>query len=272
LLRAGTHPDYFEARGAIKIGSDTAGARRGEGQLTARDLVRELSLRAYSGRYRIVLLGDVAFATHEAANALLKFFEEPPAGVVVLLTTSALGTLLPTIRSRFIEIEFSALNKEEIVSLLAREGVEQGAAERAAAVAQGSVARAREVLDTEEKGLRAAALSWFSEAIQGRSYDLRLDERGATAFERRAFLSSLLEVVRMAARDWAVLSLVGEGVPLLAEDQRQRLSGLAGKRDAQRILAVLSAAAEAEKLASTNVTPALVADYLRMQLISAAAP
>jgi DNA polymerase-3 subunit delta' len=267
LLRAGTHPDYFEARGTIKIGSDTPGVRREE-QLTSRDLVRELSLRAYTGGYRILLLGDVAFATHEAANALLKFFEEPPEGVVVLLTTSALGTLLPTIRSRFIEIEFSALSKDEIIALLLREGVEQSAAERAAPVAQGSIARAREMLDTEEKGLRAAAIAWFSEAIQGRSYDLRLDERGATAAERRAFLSSFLEIVRMTARDWAVLSLVGEGAPLLAEDQRQHLSGLAAKRDAQRILAVLSTAAEAEKMASTNVTPALVADYLRMQLMS----
>ena len=38
---------------------------------------------------RVLLLGDVDFATREAANALLKFLEEPPKGVVMLLTTPA---------------------------------------------------------------------------------------------------------------------------------------------------------------------------------------
>lgn len=264
LWRAGTHPDYFESEGVVKIGSEASSARGGE-QITARDLVRELSLRGYSGRYRILLLGDVAFATHEAANALLKFFEEPPDGVLVLLTTSAPGTLLPTIRSRFIEVGFPPLSGDEVVSALLRTGTDEQAAKRAASVAQGSITRARAVLDTEEKGVRATALHWFSEALQGRVHDIRLDEHGATVGERRAFLCAMLEVVRMSARDWAVLSCVGEGVPLLAEDQRERFLGLA-EADSQRVLAVLNAAAEAEKMASTNVSPGLIADYLRMQL------
>jgi DNA polymerase III subunit delta' len=263
-LRAGTHPDYFESEGVIKIGRDEGSARQDE-QVTSRDLVRELSLRGYSGKHRIVLLGDVAFATHEAANALLKFFEEPPNGVVILLTTSTPGTLLPTIRSRFIEVPFSALSVDDIVSVLEGEGVEAGAARGAAILAQGSITRARAVLDKKENGVRATAIAWFTEALAGRAHDLRLEERGSTATERRAFLASILEVVRLMLRDWAVFSLVGEDAPLLAPDLCERISALP-KRDRRQIFALLSAAAEAEKTARTNVTPNLVADYLRMQL------
>jgi DNA polymerase-3 subunit delta' len=264
MLRAGTHPDYFEAEGVIKIGRDQGSARQDE-QVTARDLVRELSMCGYSGKYRVLLLGDVEFATHEAANALLKFFEEPPAGVIVLLTTSTPGTVLPTIRSRFIEAPFFALSVEDIVSVLAREGADAAAARGAAVIAQGSITRARAALDKDENGVRATAIAWLTDALHGRGHDLRLEERGSTAAQRREFLASLLEIVRLMLRDWAVFSLAGEDAPLLAPDQRERLSRLP-KRDPQQIFALLGAAAEAEKMAGTNVTPNLVADYLRMQL------
>ena len=66
------------------------GGFRDSEEPTARDLVRQLSLHAYAGGKRVFVLGDADF-TREAANALLKFFEEPPAGVLLIVTTSALG-------------------------------------------------------------------------------------------------------------------------------------------------------------------------------------
>ncbi len=46
----------------------------------------------------IVLAADRAY--HEAQNALLKLFEEPPPGAHLFLTLPSLGGLLPTLRSR----------------------------------------------------------------------------------------------------------------------------------------------------------------------------
>jgi DNA polymerase-3 subunit delta' len=65
-----------------------------------RDLQRELSLSPYEGRWRVALLCDFERATVEAANALLKTLEEPAAQVVLLLTATEAGILLPTIVSR----------------------------------------------------------------------------------------------------------------------------------------------------------------------------
>jgi DNA polymerase III delta prime subunit len=42
---------------------------------------------------------------HEAQNALLKLFEEPPAGTVLFLIIPSLGQLLPTLRSRVVFLE-----------------------------------------------------------------------------------------------------------------------------------------------------------------------
>ena len=72
------HPDFIEHEGVLKIGDRDLPMRFYDEGLSARDLVRQLSMQSYSGGMRVLLLGDVDFATPAAANALLKFFEEPP--------------------------------------------------------------------------------------------------------------------------------------------------------------------------------------------------
>ena len=266
LLVAGTHPDFVAAEGTIKIGKDAASS--GGDEMTARELVRELSLHGYRSAYRVVLLGDVEFATHEAANALLKFLEEPPAGVIVVLTTSAIGKLLPTVRSRLVEISFGPLTAAEVESVLVVQGVLPEKARLAAEVSLGSVTRARAVLDDDESGVREAAFEWFGDALSGRTPDhafLRLDDRGRSAGEKRAAVRELIEVVRIAARDWAALALAGEDVVLLAADKRASIERLPKRAPAGQ-LEVLAALGEAERLANTNVSAGLVVDFLRMAL------
>ena len=266
LFAAGTHPDFVAAEGTIKIGKD-AGGLHGDDP-SARDLVRELSLHGYRSRYRVVLLGDVEFATHEAANALLKFFEEPPAGVVVVLTTSAPGSLLATIRSRLIGIAFGPLASVEVETVLRSQGVPAERARLATEVCLGSVLRARAVLDEDQRGVRDGSFVWFADALRGDVPDssfLRLDDRSLTAADKRALVGELVETVRAAARDWSALTLAGEEVPLLAPDQRARLAELP-KRSPHEVVAVLAAVGEAQSLAATNVSAGLVVDYLRMQL------
>jgi DNA polymerase-3 subunit delta' len=65
-----------------------------------RDLGRSLSLAPYEARYRVALLLRFEEANQNAANALLKTLEEPPAKVVLILTAESGDRLLPTIVSR----------------------------------------------------------------------------------------------------------------------------------------------------------------------------
>ncbi len=267
LFVAGTHPDFVSAEGTIKIGKE-GGSALHDAELSARDLVRELSLHGYRSRYRVVLLGDVAFATHEAANALLKFFEEPPHGVVVILTTSAPGSLLATIRSRFVDIAFSPLRSADVERVLVAGGVAPEKARVAAEVSLGSILRARAVLDEDDAGVRDASFAWFADAVSGRPTDggfLQLDDRSLTGAQKRAAVGELIELVRVAARDWAALTIAGDEVALLASDQRARIAALPA-RAPKALVAVLAAIGETERLAKSNVSAGLVVDYLRVVL------
>ena len=256
-IAAGTHPDFYFAEGQLKIGDrDGGGGFHESDEATARDLVRQLSMHSYAGGKRVFILGDADF-TREAANALLKFFEEPPDGVLLLLTTNAVGRVIPTIRSRLVEVTFPPLSEDEVLRVLGRHGVAGDDAARAAALANGSAARALGYVNEGEGATRDAAVEWFFAAASGAEAD-------ASAWATRPTLEAGLETVKTLARDWIALGL-GGSVPLLARDQRARLEELP-LREPAAFAKLLAAIGDAERIARTNVSPPLVADLVRMAL------
>ena len=255
-VEAGTHPDSYFTEGQLKIGDRDGGGFHDAEEATARDLVRQLSMHSYAGGKRVFVIGDPDF-TLAAANALLKFFEEPPAGVVLIVTTSAVGRILPTIGSRLVEVTFPLLSDDEVVRILERRGIGGDDAVRAATVANGSATRALAYLDEGEGATRDAAVEWFFAAAQGAEAD-------ATGWATRPALEAGLETVKTLARDWIALGL-GDGVPILARDQRARLAALPPREPAV-FAKMLAAIGDAERIARTNVSPPLVADLVRMAL------
>lgn len=250
------HPDFLQHEGVLKIGDRDAPAAFYDGEeLTARDLVRQLSMQSYAGGMRVALLGDVTFATHEAANALLKFLEEPPAGVVMMLTSAGPGRLLPTIRSRTVELRFPLLSRAQVRDVLERKHYGDAESELAAALSGGSVTRALAALEGEEESFRGHVIRWFYESVGGRS--------PAETWATRETLDEGLETIKTLVRDWIVAGR-GAGAPLSA-DQAQRLRQLPplDSRDAVYLLGKID---EAQRMARTNVRPELVSDFVRMAL------
>ena len=67
---------------------------------TVRAVPEFLHLTPAEGGWRVVVVDEAETLNRNAANALLKVLEEPPARAVLLLVCSAPGRLPPTIRSR----------------------------------------------------------------------------------------------------------------------------------------------------------------------------
>jgi DNA polymerase-3 subunit delta' len=65
-----------------------------------RKVNRFLSMTAYDGGWRVVIVDPADDMNTNAANALLKNLEEPPAKTVFVLIVHSIGSMLPTIRSR----------------------------------------------------------------------------------------------------------------------------------------------------------------------------
>lgn len=97
-VKENNNPDYL----VISSGTKTIGID------DIRHLKQELSKSGLESQHRIFVVKDADKMTIPAANSLLKFLEEPVSQVVIVLTTSRLGHILPTIQSRVQIINFQA--------------------------------------------------------------------------------------------------------------------------------------------------------------------
>ena len=90
-----------------------------------------------------------------AANALLKNLEEPPAGTLFLVVSHSPGRLLPTIRSRCRTLRFQPLSDTEVAIVLQTARPELPASEIIAlvAVAEGAPGRALQLAEAGVEGL-----------------------------------------------------------------------------------------------------------------------
>lgn len=84
-----------------------------------RRVSRFLSLTSHDGGYRVVIIDPADDMNTNAANALLKNLEEPPARTIFIMVTHSPGALLPTIRSRCQMLRLAPLGKAELMSALA---------------------------------------------------------------------------------------------------------------------------------------------------------
>lgn len=79
-----------------------------------------LSKTSFNDNWRIVIIDSADEMNKNAANALLKILEEPPAHTILLLVSHNPGMLLPTIRSRCAKLPLQMLDAAETASLLRR--------------------------------------------------------------------------------------------------------------------------------------------------------
>ena len=93
-------------------------AKRHSTSITVDDVRRLrnfLSLSAEQQGWRVVIVDSADDLNVNAANALLKSLEEPPAKTIFLIVTSAPGRLLPTIRSRCRSLALSPLGADDLL-------------------------------------------------------------------------------------------------------------------------------------------------------------
>jgi DNA polymerase-3 subunit delta' len=94
-----------------------------------RKLKNFLSLRPYAGHWRVVLIDEAERLGAEAAAALLKIIEEPPASSLIFLITTNARALLPTIASRMMEIKFAPHARVELIDYLGKMNLNKKQAE-----------------------------------------------------------------------------------------------------------------------------------------------
>jgi len=87
------------------------------------NIIPKLMMSAFCGGYKILIVESAHLMNISAANAFLKTLEEPPKKTIIILLTSELGKILPTIISRATVLRFNPVEKDKLRRLLAERNV-----------------------------------------------------------------------------------------------------------------------------------------------------
>lgn len=114
-------------------------------------VVNTVDVRPYACRYKVYLIDEAEKMNAQAQNALLKTIEEPPSYVVILLLTNNADLFLPTILSRCVRLDLTAVPDEKIREFLMKQHqVPDYEAELCVAFAQGNVGKALSLATSED--------------------------------------------------------------------------------------------------------------------------
>jgi DNA polymerase-3 subunit delta' len=103
-----------------------------------------LELRAHEGGWKVVIVREAERMNPSAQNAFLKMLEEPRPGTLLALESGFPDRLLPTVRSRLVDVHGPRLDDEDVRAILRRAGTSEAEAAKLALLGRGSPGRALE--------------------------------------------------------------------------------------------------------------------------------
>ena len=234
-----------------------------------RQIQREASLTPFEGSHRVIIFDGAERLSEEAANSLLKFLEEPPDQVVLLLLTSDSGALPPTVVSRCQLLELRSVPAQVIARDLAdRYGLDSARADEIARLSEGRPGWALRAAEDDEVLAGLSRTLDVIEDVVGGTLERRFAYAAglASAFDRDR--DSVREELEIWMAWWRSVLLVKEGVPeFVTHPSRlgsleQVAASLTGAQAAHAIEAIDEAVRHLER----NVSPRLALEDLMLVL------
>ena len=234
-----------------------------------REIKKKLKLSAARGGRIVVIISDFDRITPEAANAFLKTLEEPHSNVTIILTTSRVETLLPTIMSRCQQIHCESL-PESLISeeLQSRFKMQESEAGIIAAWAQGSFSKAVDFMDEEIRQMRSDAVDMLRTSLKGKVFRKELLEKIDNIIKNndKQFLDNFLNTLLLWIRDAYLLNIYKDNTRIINTDQAEILSKFIdnfGHCDLEKAIAEIE---KSISLIRKNVTQQLILISLFLSL------
>ena len=131
----------------------------------AHEIMKSLSLKAYEGGYKVMIIWMADKMNIATANKLLKLLEEPPEKTVFLLIAESQDDILQTILSRCQILNFGPLGEKAIIeALVTYQNIDHKTALKVAHQAQGNYNKALHILDKTDDGLPFE--EWFVQWVR----------------------------------------------------------------------------------------------------------
>ena len=211
------------------------------GVASAHLLLRRAALTPVQSKRKVFIVGEAnrlvpQESSPEAANALLKFLEEPPGDTIVLLTATEPEQVLPTIRSRAVQLRLAPLTDAQVRGFAIGYLGEGDISDADIRGAAGAIGRLAAPVASSEKATRSArAIADAVKSGDGAAYERALAQ---APWQARGAFTDLLDALAIE----------------LSQDIRNGLP----RDGAMAAVAALSKVQAAREQAQGNVNPQLI--------------
>ncbi|MCK0178799.1 DNA polymerase III subunit delta' [Flavobacteriaceae bacterium S0862] len=137
----------------------------------AHDIVKSLTLKAYEGGYKVMLIWMAEKMNIACANKLLKLIEEPPSKTVFVLIAEDEEQIISTIKSRCQILHFPPLAENDIkTALIKKYNIDEAVANKIAHQANGNFNKACDLMyhDSEDIQFEKWFIFWIRSAFKAK--------------------------------------------------------------------------------------------------------
>ena len=163
-----------------------------------------LSLQSYEGGNKVLIIWMSQFLAKEG-NRLLKLIEEPPDDTYFILITNQREQILPTIRSRCMQIFFPPIADHQISRMLAEEyGIDEKITERISSQAVNDMNKALALAQNSMLNFKDELITWFRTILGRKGNEMATwstKMAGQEKEEQKQFLLFAISSVREILRE-----------------------------------------------------------------------
>ena len=216
-------------------------------------LCNTMDIKPFSSPYKIYLVPEAEKMPEAAQNALLKTIEEPPEYGIVILMTSNISALLPTIQSRCLTMEFRPLSTAVVESYVKEHcQVPDYQARASAAFAQGNLGKAMRYAKSEDFIERKDHIISLLRHVE----QMDLSEMLAVIKDlgtRKDEVRDYIDLMVLWYRDVLLFKATKDINQLLFQDEASYISREASHRSYEKIEEILQAFEKAKVRLRANV-------------------
>ena len=225
-------------------------------------VVNDVDIKPYSSPHKIYIIPDAEIMTPQAQNALLKTIEEPPEYAVIMLLTSNIDGLLPTIRSRCVRLDLKVVDDGLVKKYLMEHlHIPDYQAEIDASFAHGSIGKAKEAATSQEfADITQKALKILKYADSMEVYELTEAIKNLSSEKQN--INDYLDIFQFWFRDVLMFKATREIDNLVFKQEINYIREQASQRSYENLEKILGALDKTKVRLRANVNTELALELL----------
>jgi DNA polymerase-3 subunit delta' len=185
---------------------------------TMRHIKDEASSSSFESPHRVILLDQIEFMNDASANAFLKLLEEPPKNTFIIMTSSAIEQILPTIKSRCQKFHLNHLPESQVFQIAKTYYPNLNKSDLSLKLAAGNLSKVFDYQEMDFTALRNTAINFLRFAIVHKPIGIVENINLVLASKEKQDVEAFLNFLLFWFRDASFLLASGDEAHLIDAD------------------------------------------------------